>query len=356
MSNTPHIVIIGAGLIGLSTADSLMKRGARVTLIESRTGPGQGASFCNSGMIHASQAMPWMIESGSSQEAVIAGKHVYSLACLSTDLLEARMQFLRVPIGDSPGCIQIFETGSAGRKAEQTYKALGVPFERRDDFRWAFGKHGLYFPGDGAGNAHIYCSVLARNLSERGANLIYGADPVELSLSGGRAALTGGNESDKPDHIIVAAGAGSAALMLPLGLCLPVRGLRGHALNFNRPNIDLPNVPIMHYPSRSALTVFDDHVRLSGTVNEDNPRVLLDIWRKIAPEIILKLGDPISEWSGERPVSGLGKPIIGQTPLQNLWVNCGHGHMGWTLCAGSGEIMADMILDGMAYPRFGWPD
>ncbi len=355
MSIMPHIAIIGAGLIGLSAADSLIARGARVTLIDKRAGPGQGASFCNSGMIHPSQAMPWMMASDCDDEAALAARHVYSLACVSAKLLEARMRALGVKALPTPGCIQIFETPQAAINAQAAYRSLGVPFERRDNSRWAFSRDSLYFPGDRCGNAHAYCAALARDLTAKGARFLYDTASVVLRADGGGVDLRVDNQRLEADHIIVAAGAQSALILQSLGLNLPVRALRGHALNFKRPDIDLPPLPIMHYPTRTALTVFDDHVRLSGTIHEDDPGVLLEIWRTIAPEITLKLGEPIQTWSGERPLCDLGRPIIGSTPVPSLWVNTGHAHMGWTLCAGSGVIMADMILDGMRYERFGWP-
>ena len=112
---------------------------------------------------------------------------------------------------------------------------------------------------------------------------------------------------------------------------------------------------IMHAITRSALTVFDGHVRLSGTVDEADPVALLEIWEEIAPELIQRLGDPIQNWSGERPVSASGFPIIGPTPIDGLWVNSGHGHMGWTLCAGSGAYLTDQITGarkGTEFPYF----
>jgi D-amino-acid dehydrogenase len=65
---------------------------------------------------------------------------------------------------------------------------------------------------------------------------------------------------------------------------------------------------------------------------------------------------PDRVWSGDRPVSLLGRPIISESPIKGLWVNSGHGHMGWTLSMASGELIAQMIFDGQSAPAFSWPN
>ena len=132
--------------------------------------------------------------------------------------------------------------------------------------------------------------------------------------------------------------------------------MKGHALSFERPKtMALPDIPIMHWDSRSALTVFENEVRLSGTIGENEPEALMEIWMEIAPDILNALAEPVVKWSADRPASKLGRPIIDQTSISNLWVNSGHGHMGWSLCAASGELMADMILKGHAAAEFELP-
>ena len=83
-----------------------------------------------------------------------------------------------------------------------------------------------------------------------------------------------------------------------------------------------------------------------------DPAALLARWREIAPGLMLRLGSPLSTWSGVRPMSPVGRPYISETSIPNLWINTGHGHMGWTLSAGSGELLAKLMLEGVQDRRF----
>jgi len=106
--------------------------------------------------------------------------------------------------------------------------------------------------------------------------------------------------------------------------------------------------------SRSAMTVFEDTLRLSGTLGEISAHPLLKRWFDLAPGIMGALSPAKEVWSGLRPISPMGRPYISGTSFPNLWINTGHAHMGWTLCAGAGALMADMILHDKKDPRFSY--
>jgi len=128
------------------------------------------------------------------------------------------------------------------------------------------------------------------------------------------------------DHIILCAGHKTNELLAPLGLNLPIKPVRGFAIDFN-PNgfdlSDLPQAPVMDAASHSALTLFENHLRLSGTLGEQSARPLWQRWCELMPDVMAQLSAPQRIWSGYRPVSALGRPIISQSPLQGLWVNSG---------------------------------
>ncbi len=344
------ILIIGAGLIGLSTADHLRRRGMSVCVIDAAPGPGQGASHYNSGMIHPSQVRPWL----NQQVTPDTLEAVLKLARRSAELLGRQMRDFGIePIGAPTGCLQIFDHADQSEDALTLYIEHGIKAERYEG-EWGLQHFGLFFPGDTMGNAHLYCKALAQDLMSRGVDIRYNMTAALVARNDQVCVKVGSSEL-KADHIIVAGGAKSAALLSPLGIELPVRPLAGYALNFEKPDCPLPGFPIMHADSHSALTVFEDHVRLSGTVGEETADALIPIWREIFPDLVEALGKPIRQWRGERPGSALGRPIIAATPIPGLWINSGHGHMGWTLSAGSGELMARLMCDGAEAPSFEFP-
>jgi len=352
MSQSPHIVILGAGLIGLSSADALLRRGARVTVVERGAAVMRGASFANSGMIHPSQACSW---SGGANEAA-ADAAVQALALRSLDIMQAYPPAIGLDAmaQRAPGCLQVFEQAADADLAFSRLNARGIAVEARQPSTGTFDRHAIFFPDDRSGDARLYGEALARAVAELGGDIRLGVDPVDLYIANdGHAALRIGDESLEPDGIVVACGAQSANALAAVGITLPVTPVRGWSIDYARPEgIALPDAPVMDAVSRSALTVFSDRLRLSGTWGDDSEAPLLARWRRLAPDLMAALGAPLQVWSGLRPVSALGRPFIGAASIPGLWVNAGHGHMGWTLCAGSGALMAEMICGVSTDSRF----
>ena len=349
----PSVVIIGAGLIGLCSADALLRRGCEVTVIDAREGPVRGTSHSNGGMLHPSQYQSW----SGAQDGAAAGA-VRALAALSLPRLRERMRALSLDAAlDRPvGCYQLFPDVAAAQAAQVRFATDDVRANVVVHPERTFGRPALYFPDDRSADAKAFGEALADDLAARGVTFIYGASELRLRADEGGMAVALGEHRFRAAHVVVAAGAQSAALLGTLGLGLRVEPVRGWAVDFALPETPaLPPVPVMDSETHSALTVFDDRFRLSGTMNADSARPLLARWAEIAPEAIAAAGKPLSVWSGLRPVSRAGRPFIGEAPdVPGLWVNCGHGHMGWTLCAGSGEVLARALVDGQVDKRFGY--
>jgi len=290
-SVTEHhdIIIIGAGLIGLCTADELSARGLRVCVIDARPGPCEGTSFSNSGMIHPSQ----------------------------------KMEALGLPKG-ADGCLQLFPDIETARAAQSRFSDIGIQANILMNVKDTFGHAACQFPDDSRHDDQFYIKT---------ADNLFSAD-----------------------QCVIAAGADSVRCLAQLDLRLSLNAVAGTAADFELPTqiSELPNCPIMDVQSRSALTVFSDRIRISGGWGLKDPKTLIDRWNEIAPELMVRLGFQRSKWTGLRPVSPVGRPYISATSIPGLWINTGHGHMGWTLCAGSGELLSKMIIDGHQDQRFAY--
>lgn len=353
MAVGPKILVIGAGLIGLSTAHALQKNGAEVTVADARSGPMFGTSYSNSGMLHTSQSRAW-VGMDNPEDSFKPTLSVLDLAKTSRQSLEKNLRDLNLTetLSRPNGGYQIFTDSEAAEKAHKNYEALGIKTERVTHPVNTFGHLALHFPQDGSGDAFEYGRALAKHLEERGAVFIYKAGDLRLrSGEGGVTAQLRGHIFHC-DHIVVCAGPQTPQILAQLGLKFRLNNIRGFAVNFQRPDRLLPNVPVMDAQSRSALTVLGDTLRLSGTIGEISAHPLLKRWFQLAPNLMSSLSPAKEVWSGLRPMSPLGRPYISGTSLPNLWVNAGHGHMGWTLCAGSGALMSDMILKGKTDIRF----
>jgi len=344
---------MGAGLIGLSTAEALQRRGAEVTLTDARSDVMHGTSYSNSGMIHPSQARPWL-SSGDVSFDREATKAVLQLARESKTLLLEKFQSLglKESLSRPTGCYQIFENSLEAQAAQDFYMSVGLQADLVSDAVKTLGHLALHFPEDRSGDAYSYGQALKARLSENGAVFIYKAS--DLKLRQGRDGVTAQLRGHvfHCDHVVVCAGPQSAEVMAQMGVSLPLTLARGFAVNFDRPNLELSEQPIMDAQTCSAMTVLGQTLRFSGTVGEASAQPLLKRWFQLAPDIMSVLSPAREVWSGLRPIPPRGRPYISATSVPNLWVNAGHGHMGWTLCAGSGELIADIILGGKEDDRF----
>lgn len=357
VSDQYDIIIIGAGLIGLCSADALAARGARVQVIDARPGPCEGTSFSNSGMIHPSQAMCWEPEYSQSPELarakLDAARVTARLGERSRELLLDKIRVFGLPLRP-PGCVQLHANLDAARSAKSEYNEIGIRANILMNEQDTFGRAACQFPDDSSGDAHAFGCALAADLVARGVSCLYGAADLDIRCNEGRFFVRNSKGLSSADHLVVAAGVNSVDCLARLGVRLQLSPVAGAAADFDLPDSpdEFPTCPVMDAQSRSALTVFENVVRISGGWGLDHPASLIEHWRHIAPGLMLRLGEPRSTWTGLRPVSPVGRPYISSTTIPNLWVNTGHGHMGWTLCAGSGELLAGLLFGDHQDRRF----
>lgn len=353
VTNQQDILIIGAGLIGLSTADELSARGMRVRVIDARPGPCEGTSFSNSGMIHPSQALSWDPQTAFSRNHLDAARVTARLGERSKALILDKMKQLDLPLRP-PGCLQLYPDIDAAREAQSRFSDIGIRANILMNAAETFGLAACQFPDDTSGDARVFGCTLAKSLDARGVSFVYDAGDVDIRQSDGQFYVKTIDAVFNAEHLVIAAGTRSIGCLDGLGVRLRLNAVAGAAADFDLPSntAGLPACPIMDAHSRSALTVFSNRIRISGGWGVDDPASLIARWHEVAPELMAALGEPRSNWTGLRPVSHVGRPYISATSIPNLWINTGHGHMGWTLCAGSGELLAQMIVEGREDKRF----
>jgi len=163
------------------------------------------------------------------------------------------------------------------------------------------------------------------------------------------------------DGYVIAAGSYSTALLRPLGIRLAVRPAKGYSVTFDAPQTtgadrtpsSALKVPIVDDDMHAAVVPVGGAIRVAGTaefagfdltLRPERVKNLTQLVQQILPRAGLD-PDTAKPWCGLRPMSADGVPIIGPTPISNLWVNTGHGHLGWTMAAGSGELLADLMSE-----------
>jgi D-amino-acid dehydrogenase len=231
----------------------------------------------------------------------------------------------------------------------------------------------LYFPDDEIGDARRFCEALAAELSRRGCDLRFGVPLAGWRHARGR--LSGIETKDgemQADNIVLAAGVHCAPLAQSLGIDIPVAPAKGYSIS----------VPLRQWAPQPCMGVIDDELhaaatplgkvlRVAGTaefagfdasIRPERIENLVRLVEALYPQVssVARSSD-LQAWAGLRPMSADGVPILGRTRIDNLFVNTGHGHLGWTMAVGSGRIVADLMtrgssdLDGADYAleRFG---
>jgi glycine/D-amino acid oxidase-like deaminating enzyme len=297
--------------------------------------------------------MSWDPKRTVSRYALDAARVTVDLAKRSKTLLVEKIDALALP-KRADGCLQLFPDIKAARAAQSRFSDIGIRANILMNTKDTFGHAACQFPDDTSGDARAFGCALAAELAVRGVSFVYNASDLDIRKSDKRFYIKTAADLFSADQCVIAAGADSVRCLAQLDVRLTLNGVAGAAADFNLPTeiSELPECPVMDVESRSALTVFPDRIRISGGWDLKDPRTLIDRWHVIAPELMASLGSQRSQWTGVRPVSPVGRPYISATSIPDLWINTGHGHMGWTLCAGSGELLTKMMIDRHQDRRF----
>lgn len=397
------IVIIGSGLAGVTSAWYLRNGGHDVTVVDRAPRAGMETSFANGGLLTPGMCEPWnapdawrvllasLVRSdaplqlrmhalpsllrwgtiflkNSSRVAYVRHHRsnlrlsMFSLTCMQRLRDQAQIDY-----GSGVrGSLGIFrereELDRAGAELRQL-SGIGLLYRRVScdealELEPALAplagrlSGAIAYESDESGDAHLYCLALARRTQAAGAEFRFGAEAEIEMHSGQVAAVIVNGERICADHYVVAAGSYSTLLMQQAGVRLPVRPAKGYSITFeNKEMPPLLNRPIIDHHLHVVIVPFTDATRIAGTaefagydtsLNPERIGSLLTTLRDLLPQRAWD-AEYATPWCGLRPLSPDGVAIIGPTSVPNLWVNSGHGPLGWTCAAGSAQLLAQLM-------------
>ncbi|WP_347876515.1 D-amino acid dehydrogenase [Brevundimonas naejangsanensis] len=403
-SRPMKIAILGAGVIGVTTAHYLARQGHEVTVIDRQSGPALETSFANAGEISPGYSSPWAAP-GIPAKAVkwlfmrhaplilhpqINAPTVAWLLSLLRNCTSARYalnkarmvrladysQVVQTALNEelgleydhrTQGTLQLFRTQKqldGIYKDTEVLREGGVPFEVLDQDGCIAAEPGLKatrdlfvgglrLPRDETGDCFKFTVALADHAAAtQGVTFQYGTTIQGLIAEGGRIT---GVKTDKglvtADAYVLALGSYSPMMVKPLGMTLPVYPVKGYSIT--APIINEPAAPvstIMDETYKVAITRLGDRIRVGGMAeiagfSDALPERRRNTLEHSVGSLFPGAGDlkAASYWSGLRPMTPDGTPVIGKTKIDNLFLNTGHGTLGWTMACGSARVIADLI-------------
>lgn len=402
-----RVLVLGSGVIGVSSAWYLARAGFDVTVVDREAGPGRETSFANAGQISPGYASPWaasgvplkalkwlftthsplvikpgldprqylwllrLLRNCTAHRYAINKARMVRLARYSTACLDDLREELGLDYeGRRLGTVQLFRTQSQLDAADHDIAVLqhyGVPFELLDragivkaepaladvvdQFTGA-----LRLPDDQTGDCALFTRRLAERAKAAGVEFRFNRTVEALEASGDRIAGARINgKIERADRYVLALGSYTPRLLAPLGIHLPVYPLKGYSLTV--PITDPAMAPcstVLDETYKVAVTRFDRRIRIGGTAelcgfDLSKPARRRATLEKVLAELYPRGGDSSRGefWTGLRPATPDGTPVVGGTRFQNLYLNTGHGTLGWTMACGSGRYLADVMAGAM---------
>lgn len=399
-------LILGAGVIGLTTAYALHKGGVDVHIIERLDGPGLATSFGNAGGLcpgfagpwaapgMVGKAIKWMFSStaplkirtrldsdqwawllafarecdgkrnAANKSAMQAIAH-YSQAQLAALIEDTGIDFDH----GRGGVLQTFRsdaTLAAGQDAAAVLEKLSIahrlvppdeiaqiePSLARSSVQFT---GALHLPDDGTGDCAAFCQALAHWLAEQGVAFSYGVEVQAIRTHAKRFAALETSEGDiDGERVVLTTGPFANQLLKPLGLGQPIYPVKGYSLTYDLgTDVAAPRSSVMDEDSKLMFTRLGDRLRVGGVaelagfdtkLRAAQINAIRTETEKLFPD--LQQASEPTPWCGFRPMTPDGRARIGAAPgFDGLWLNLGHGSNGWTQAAGAGELIADLMTD-----------
>jgi len=414
------VIVIGSGLAGVTAAWYLNQNDCEVIVLDRAAGPALETSFANGSLITAGLTNPWnspgvfgqLIKTIGREDSpmllrprAIAGMLRWGTAFLRNStpqrfeqawlrnvrFAQYSQRVMAALLQNEPlqfdharrGTLSVQRNRAGMDEAEKTaefLKQVDVPHQLlsvdqllelqpalapiREELSGA-----VHYPDDEVGDAHKFCEELCRVSERRGVDFRFGEAVAQLVKHGDRVdGVVTANGTLTADAYVLAAGAYSVGLAKPLGLRLPIRPVKGYSITVPTSGWpQRPQYPVLDSELHAVLTPVGDRLRVAGTAEFagfdttiSSPRVthIRSLLRKTYPQFEAQLSDAeVTPWTGLRPMTPESYPILGRSPISNLFLNTGHGAQGWTMACGSGKLVADIVcgrepdvaLDGLRF-------
>ncbi|HAV2836966.1 D-amino acid dehydrogenase [Acinetobacter baumannii] len=414
-----RVIVLGSGVIGVASAYYLARQGAEVTVLDRQSGPAEETSFGNAGQISPGYSTPWaapgipfkavkwmfqhhaplainldgsmwqlqwmaqMLKNCNPQSYAVNKERMVRVAEYSRDCLRELRKDTGIHYENrAKGTLQLFRKEAQMEAVQRDISVLeecGVSYELlngnelgRVEPALANAQDklvgGLHLPNDETGDCYLFTNALAQIAKELGVNFQFNQNVEKLIVEGDQ--IKGVQVNGKvltADRYVLAFGSYSRDFLKPLDLQLPVYPVKGYSLTI--PIVDpafAPQSTVLDETYKIAITRFDQRIRVGGMaelsgfnlgLNEDRRATLQMVTQDLFPG-----GDmeQASFWTGLRPMTPDSTPIIGATRFKNLFLNTGHGTLGWTMACGSGKLISDIVLnhktdistDGLSIQRY----
>ncbi|HTH94848.1 MAG TPA: D-amino acid dehydrogenase [Rhodocyclaceae bacterium] len=399
-----RVIVLGAGLIGTTAAWYLREAGHEVTVVDRQPAAGMETSFANGGQIsvchaepwanpdvlprvlkwigHESSPLLWRMRADAAQWAwglrfirectpartraniiAILKLALHSRACLQLLRSELKLQYDNLERGilhvytdehefehALPQAALMREHG-CDRVVKNVEECLQIePALGHSNVKLV---GGTYTPDDESGDAHKFTQLLAAKCTERGVEYCYGASIDALMHEGDHIAgvrLADGTQL-QGDAYVVALGSYTPLLLKPIGVNLPIYPGKGYSATLTlRDDAVAPTVSITDDAHKLVFSRLGNRLRIAGTAEFNGYDTSLNAVRcdALVKRTMTLFPEAHSEgtpqfWAGLRPVTPGNVPYIGQSRFSNLFVNSGHGTLGWTMACGSGQLLADLV-------------
>lgn len=397
------VFVLGSGVIGTTTAWYLARAGHEVVVFDRREAPGLETSYANAGEVSPGYSAPWaapgipwkamkwlfadhaplvirpkldpemwrwmlaMLRNCTSSAYSRNKSRMVRIAEYSRDVLRDLRSETGITYDDRQlGTLEVFRSQKqldAAGKDLAVLDAFGVGYEILDRAGCARAEPalarvaekivgGLRLPGDETGDCLLFTERLAELANAVGVRFAFGVEVKALTTSGDRiAGIVTADGERQADAVVVALGSYSAQLLRPLGLRLPVYPVKGYSLTLPITEPDAaPVSTVMDEAHKVAVTRLGDRIRVAGmaeicgydlALREARRRTIAHVATDLFPD-----GGDLDRaefWCGLRPMTPDGTPVIGATRYAGLYLNTGHGTLGWTMACGSGRLVADMV-------------